>query len=247
MKIALDHTGEVGFRTGRVLLGDKRVRRIGLVGRAPSRRHQGRVEKAGELADYDLLVTDATSPGAHIRDAIAAGVHCVVWVEPDGEEADTGGVTVLTGANLASGIAPCLASHEVAMAHESPSVVVAWTEPGTPLRSGEPLAFPDPVGGRWGRRHGKGSDDAFVAPVSGDWAGALARVTPDSNGSAIRRIVGVADLAPHLEALALAAGALAVGSGAHPVGWTTAVDADREYLAEALGAGLDVAAYTLTD
>ena len=59
------------------------------------------------------------------------------------------------------------------------------------------------------------------------------------------RIVGVADLAPHLEALALAAGALAVGAGSYPPGTRSPADAAEAYLTEALEAGLDVAAYAI--
>ena len=246
MNIALDHTSDVGFRTGQILLGDRRVSRIGLVGRTPSGSHQGRVEEAGDLADYDLVITDAAKPLEMIERAIKANTSCVLWIEADTSGySPPAGTTLLTGANLASGIAPCLASHEVARAHEAVSVVVAWTEPGTALRTGEPLAFPDPVGGRWGRLHQHGDDTSFVAPIAGDWAGAVAKVTTNTNGSAVTRLVGVADLAPHVEALALAAGALAVGIGAFEDGVTTASDAAAPYLAEALEAGLDVAAYTM--
>lgn len=246
MRIALHHTGDVGFRAGRILLGDRRVSRIGLIGRTPTESHSGRVEKASELADYDLVVTDDAEPLPTIERAMAANISCVVWVEP---EMDTlqpeSGSVLLTGANLGSGIAPCLASHEVAQATQAVTVIVAWTEPGTPLRSGEPLAFPDPIGGRWGRRHRSGDHTQFVAPVSGDWGGAVTKVTTRANGSSVTRIVGVADLAAHMEALALAAGALAVGADAYRAGVVRPVDADTVYLAEALGAGLDVASYTL--
>ncbi len=244
MKIALHQTGEVGDRAGRILLGDRRVEVIGILDRDPSARSD-RIERAVDLAEYDVVVTDDTDPQPIIARAADAGRACVVWVEtevPVREDADT---TLLVGSNLASGLAPCLASHEVARADSNSSVSIAWTEPGTPLRTGEALAFPDPVGGRWGRRH-HGASDAFVAPVTEEWAGAIARVTSAENGGRITRIVGVADLAPHLEGMALAAGALAVGSGAYTPGLHLAVDAAESYLAEALKAGLDVAAHSMT-
>jgi hypothetical protein len=246
VKIALEHEGDVGFRAGRILLGDRRVSTIGLIGLSPADTHQGRVEEAKDLTDYDLLVTDSTEPRLSIERALAADISCVSWVETDASEfSPSGDTTLLIGANLASGIAPCLASHEVARAHEAQAVLVAWTEPGRPLRSGEPLAFPEPIGGRWGRRYGPRANLQFVAPVAGEWAGAVTKVTSRENGSSVTRIVGVADLAVHLEALALAAGALSAGSPSFDSGVVAAADADTAYLAEALGVGLDVAAYTL--
>lgn len=244
MKIALHHSAEVGFRAGQIILGDRRVELVGVVDRTPSDSRGGRVVRVDDLSGYDVLVTDDRDPLPYLRRALDAGVPCAIWVEPDPTSIEPGGLTVLVGANLASGIAPCLASHEVARLGKDSTAVVAWTEPGSPLRSGEPLAFPDPVGGRWGRRVQRGDDSLFVAPIDGEWAGALARVTaPGPDGPT--RIVGVSDLAPHLEALALAAGTLAVASGAYPPGVAAPVDAAEAYLAEALGAGLDVAAYTL--
>ena len=57
------------------------------------------------------------------------------------------------------------------------------------------------------------------------------------------RVVGVADYAAHLEALALAAGVMAIdlySPGAHRPAYAAEV-----YLAKALDAGLDVAAYSM--
>ena len=243
MRIALHHTGEVGIRAGRILLGDPRVEALGVVDREPADPGDDRVEKVADWSSYDLVVTDALEPAPIVNRAVVAGTSCVVWVEADVGEGEGEGAVILTGANLASGIAPCLASHEIARSSQVDTVVVAWTEPGTPLRSGEPLAFPDPIGGRWGRSQGS---NEYVAPVTGDWAGAMAKVTSRADGATTTRIVGVADLAPHLEALALAAGTLAVGAGSYQQGLRRATDSAEDFLAEALAAGLDVAAYTLT-
>jgi hypothetical protein len=76
----------------------------------------------------------------------------------------------------------------------------------------------------------------------------MAKVRSAEGDREVTRIVGVADLAPHLEAIALAAGALAIGAGAFPAGGVRRPpDAAESYLAEALGTGLDVAAYTLSE
>ena len=243
MKIALHQTGNVGFRTGQILLGDSRVQSLGLVDRTPADSRGGRVTRAENLAEYDLLVTDDPDPASVVIRATESRVSCTVWVEPELNGLDPETTTVLVGSNLAAGIAPCLASHEVARL--GGTATIAWTEPGSPLRSGEPLAFPDPVGGRWGRRFDKTDPTRFVAPVAGDWAAALAKVTAPKSEGGWTRIVGVADLAPHLEALALAAGALSVAEGAYGAGISGPAGAPEGFLAEALNAGLDVAAYTL--
>ena len=85
----------------------------------------------------------------------------------------------------------------------------------------------------------------FVAPVQGEWAGAVVRVAGQQDGQPVEHIVGVADLAAHLEAIALAAGALAVAEGAYPPGiHRPAVNADA-YLGTALRIGLGVASHTV--
>jgi hypothetical protein len=73
----------------------------------------------------------------------------------------------------------------------------------------------------------------------------MARVTSAHEDGVLTRVVGVADLAPHLEALALAAGALAVAGGAFPPGIASPDEGADAYLAAALQAGLDVAAFAI--
>jgi hypothetical protein len=70
----------------------------------------------------------------------------------------------------------------------------------------------------------------------------MARVTGATDGGVVTRIVGVADLAVHLEALALATGAMVVAE--YPPGANRPADLAESYLSRALDAGLDVAAHT---
>lgn len=126
-------------------------------------------------------------------------------------------------------------------------VTIAWTEPGSPLRRGTAVPFPDPVGSRWAKPRHVANREMLVAPVDGEWAAAMARVTSATNNGVVTRIVGVADLAPHLEALALASGAIGLARGSYPLGATVPEDAGESYLSTALTAGLDVAAYELHD
>lgn len=245
MKIALHQTGEISYRAGRILLGDRRVDQLGLIDQTPSDIHGGKVVQADSLAEYDVVATDATEPQSLIRRGLASGASCAVWAQSDPDEIEPDGRTVLIGANLATGIAPCLAYHEVAMHGKGNPSIIAWTEPGNSLRSGEPLAFPDPIGGRWGKRFRQRDSSRFVAPLPGEWAGALAQVTISDGKTSHKRIIGVADLASHLEALALAAGALAIGMGKFTEGKSRPVDSAEAYLKELLNSGLDVAASTI--
>lgn len=250
MQVAIDQHSEIGVRAGRILLAERRLTGLGLIGKKP-RREDDRLHRAGDLTDYDILVSDETEdPEAAVHMAVSAGISCVLLADGDdlddsyGETFADAGRTLLIGANLAAGIAPALVSHETARGGEILEVTVAWTEPGTAIRRGTPMPFPDPVGARWARsRRAEAGYEAFVAPVPGDWAAAIARVTSVTDGGVVTRVVGVADLAPHLEALALASGVISLDeypTGCHRPAW-----AAEAYLAAALEAGLGVATYSL--
>ncbi len=248
MRLALHQATEVGTRAGRILLAERDLSALGLVGKEPTER-DSRLEKVEVLATYDALLTDAADPGDDIEMALTAGVSCVVWVDADeahdeySEAFSDAGLRLVTGCNLAAGIAPALTAHEVAAADTVLEVTTAWTEPGTPRRRGEAVAFPEPVGSRWAEpREARFADRAFAARVGGEWAAAMAKVTGASPAGVITRIVGVSDLASHLEALAFAAAAVLVSS--YPEGASHPVDLADEYLSRALDMGLDVAAHT---
>jgi len=251
VRIALHHASEVGVRAGRILLAERDLAMLGLVDRDPHP-PEPRIERVVDLAGYDVAGTDDPTPEQQVEAALAAGVDCVLWIDAGdiaeryGRDFSERGITLLRGCNLGSGIAPALASHEMARAESPLDTTIAWTEPGTPLRRGEAIPFPDPVGARWAKaRRTDAADRAFVAPVPGEWAGAIARVTSAAgDDGVVTRIVGVADVAPHLEALALAAGLLAVS--AYPPGPQWPAIAAEAYLTRALAAGLTVAAYSMT-
>lgn len=254
MRIALHHASDVAQRCGRVLLGERDLELIGLVDGKPST-DDARVEPAGPLDDYDLIVTDATARAEeHVRAALAAGISCVLWTDGLGLAQTYGdafaeaGTTLLVGSNLSSGITPALASHEQARSEDVLGITIAWTEPGTPLRRGEAIAFPDPVGSRWAkRREAIDGFEAYVAPVVGEWAAAMARVTGAIDDGVITRVVGAADHAAHLEGLALAAGVIAVAQDTFSWGAQRPIAASEAYLAQALFAGLEVAVYSLVE
>ena len=247
MRIALHQTNEVGLRAGRILLGERNLAGLGVLERdTPS--SDRRVHRAVDLSTYDALVTDATGEALAgiVERARAAEISCVIWADGDDLDDRRGfaAATLVLGANLARGLAPCLAAHEAALLPAPTECVIAWTEPGRPLRRGEAVTFPKPVGPLWAeRRNGREPGTYFAAPVEGDWAGALARVTGAVCGRSVTHLVGVADLATHLEALSLAAGALTAASGEYAPGVHQPADAAEPFLLAALRAGLDVAVY----
>jgi hypothetical protein len=252
VRIAIHQTSEVGLRAARIILAEPDLIELGLVGRDPKNDHDDRIRRADGLAGYDAVVVDDLDAADEITErALMDGTAVCLWHEYDSDPWDGGFIdrtsSILTGTNLASGIAPCLAAHERARGGHLMDVTLAWTEPGTPLRRGEAVPFPGPVGARWAKPRRVGDETVLVAPVDGEWAGAIARVTSATDSGVVTRIVGVADLDAHLEALALAAGAIALGRGAFPLGATTPIDAAEAYLAAALNAGLGVAAYELQD
>ncbi|MDH3729670.1 MAG: hypothetical protein OES13_00895 [Acidimicrobiia bacterium] len=242
MRIALDATGEVGKRAGLILLNGTGVEALGLVDGDPRPDADSRVTRADDLGDYDGVITDREDPRDIFARAVAGDTQMASWVD---FQPDDSGITVLGGANLATGITTCLAFHEAARSTEVLEEVLAWTQPGRALRRGTAVAFPDPVGARWGTRLPEGDDaiptTRIVVPLDGDWAGASAQVTCATTEGVVRRVVGVADLAVHLEAIALAAaGATLEHFPARPC---QAVESAEIYLSKTLEMGLAVATY----
>ena len=229
-------------------MAERSLTALGLIDKHPTE-DDDRLEHVEVLATYDALVTDDPEPQEQIEAALTAGISCVVWDDADeaaAQYADAfqqSGLVLLTGCNLGSGIAPSLTAHEVAGAATVLDVTTAWTEPGAARRRGEPIPFPEPVGSRWAEpRATRFTDRAYVARAPGDWAAAMARVTSATDAGVVTRIVGVADLAVHLEALALATGAMVVSE--YQPGANQPAELAETYLSRALNAGLDVAAHT---
>lgn len=249
MRIALNAVGEVGVRTGRILTAEHDLVALGLYGDSSSLGQDRRTIPISSLEGFDALVTDDLDGGSAIA-AIAAddGVSCALPGTASDDVIDrfrrSGSAVLVTGCSLA-GLAATLAAHETARTDEPLDTVVAWTEPGKPLRKGSPVAFPEPVGARWGRRVETAARLTRLAvPVDGGWAGATATVVGRIGTTTETRIVGVADETSHLEALALAAGAV-VAATTDLTGVLTPEDVAEHYLATALRMGLGVATYTL--
>jgi hypothetical protein len=249
VRIARNAIGEVGVRTGRILTAERDLVALGLYGDGTSIGQDRRTIPISSLTGFDLLVTDDVDGGSALA-ALAAddGLSCAIPGEASDDVRDRfehSGDSVLITHCSVEGLAETLAAHEAARADDPAETVIAWTEEGSPLRRGEAVAFPDPVGARWGkRRRSAGTTTRIAVPVDGDWAGATATVVGRVGGGRETRIVGVADQRAHLEALALAAGAVAAVR-TDLTGVITPKDVAEEYLAAALHMGLGIAAYTL--
>ena len=238
MRIALDHASAIGVRAGRLLLGEPDLEVLGIVRRDVKDRDR-RLNRVDRVTDFDAVVTD--DPDSTIlAEAMEADVPCVLWADTVDAAIDFSAATVLTGSNLVSGIGRSLAERE---ASSDAQILFAWTEPGKPTRSGEPVSFPDPVGPRWGTRRGMTNRRLDVAaPVPDEWAGIVVRATTTTEV----RTFGIADLATHLEAIALASGAVITALGLVPTGLHTPDKSADDYLAAALRIGLDIASFTST-
>ncbi len=148
---------------------------------------------------------------------------------------------MLIGANLVEGLGRSLVSRESSTAGGEGRILFAWTEPGTPRRHGEAVTFPGPVGARWGSRRRSTERLLEIAvPVPDEWAGIVVSSVTEQG----ERTVGVADLATHLEAIALAAGTVVGASGVISAGVHRPDEFADDYLAAALDIGLDVAYFT---
>lgn len=247
MRIALNAVGEIGTRVGRILSAERDLSALGLFGEHAGIAQDRRIVRISTLDGFDALVTDDPDGSDLAAIAVEDGLSCAIPGEPPAalvERFAAAGRALVVGCGLA-GLAETLATHEAARTTEPLDTMVAWTVEGKPTRRGTPIAFPDPVGARWGRRSGdSGSATRVVVPVDGPWAGAAATVVGITDGETVRRIVGVADASDHLKAISLAAGAV-VAATTDLVGLVKPGDVAAEYLSVALRMGLGVATYTL--
>jgi hypothetical protein len=208
VRVVLDSTSEVGQRAGHVLLGEVGLEYVGLWD-SPDASKRDRSGPVSDIAGFDVVVSDReTNFDELLARCSVEGVPLVLWPDaPDLHEGPAASA-VAKGANVGSGLSEALTYHPSAAMDADDSVVVGWTEPGNPNRSGTALPFPDPVGMAWGSERGT---NRFVAFRDDEWGAA----TVTLEGGSGRRIIGVADLSSHLEALALAAAGLAAAEGAY--------------------------------
>lgn len=250
MRVAVHPVGEIGRRALRILQSEPAVTEAAAWGVTET---PPRTRVVETLEGVAVVVTDLAEPDELAGACLDAGAALVTidnWGgEPAAAFADAG-LSLIVGANLETGIAASLALQEAALVDTPLEVRLAWTVRGRQRRKGEPIPFPDPVGSLWGQevdpRGWTGHNipvKAFEAPVEGEWAGAMARVSGAIDDGVQRTIVGTADHAMYLSAIALAAAAVPAGQHAYGPGRQWASAAPTAYLDRALAAGLDVAAF----
>lgn len=251
MRLALHPTGEIGQRAGRILLAEAELEALGIYGHRGTGTEERRATAITSLAGYAVLASDdGVAPLDLAGIAVADGLSCVLAADIDSPPDLAGrfaarGLTLLVAASL-PGLAEALAHRALGDGSLPGTLLLAWTRPGKPGRRDVAVPFPDPVGARWGTRlptrpGDPGSTTRAEALLDGPWAGALARLTAGTGRKRTERLVAVADDRRHLEAVALAAGALLLARGGAPPGACRPGDVAPAYLAACLAVGLEVA------
>ncbi len=239
MRIALDASTEVGARAGRVLFAEDSVEYLGLTQPSSGNRSR-RTGPAGDLANYDVIVSDGATPANDlVARASVLGIPLVLWLDEMSLHRGPSTIAVAVGANVGSTLSRVLVHHPSASVAEDDTVTIAWTEPGSPLRKGTAVAFPDPVGVVWARKRGTHN---LVAHTDNEWGGAVVSVS----GPGGDRIIGVADHAAHLEAMTLASAALIATDGAYGPGIQEASEPGRLLMNKAMELELEVAVWRST-
>jgi hypothetical protein len=239
VKAVLDAASEIGQRAGHILLGEAGADFVGLWN-TPEASAKARSGPVDDVAGFDVVVSDRST---NIEDLVArcavAHVPLVLWTDAPNLHEGPAAAPVAKGANVGLGLSEALTHHPSAASVAADSVVVGWTEPGKPKGSGTAVPFPEPVGMSWGRER---SSNRFVAFRDDDWGGA----TVTLEGPSGKRIVGVADLSSHLEALVLAGAALAAAEGAYEDRIQMASVAGEQLMNKLLHLELDVAVWRST-
>ena len=243
MKFALDSGTEIGQRAARILLGDPDCTSLVTLNRGWLPDDHRATRGSGNSSDVmgvDAVISDGTSAlSSLIGKASVAQAPLVVWQDAHASELGPASIPVIVGANVGSALVDALLTHAASSPTAEDSVTIGWTEPGKPQRNGAPIAFPEPIGMAWSDER---QDGRFVAYRDDEWAG----VTTIVEGPSGQRIVGIADLGTHLEALTLVAVSLAAARGSFETGIQRAGHASAVILEEARGLELDVAVWRST-
>ncbi|HDK45133.1 MAG TPA: hypothetical protein ENG94_02500 [Actinobacteria bacterium] len=220
MKIAIHQSGPIGGRAASVLLAERRLDLLGLLDQDPA--GDPRVVRVEDLSQWDVLVSDTSTPTTLLARAVAADIPLVL----SAELAESASIPLFAEASLVA-MARCLEYES-----DIDSSLVAITRPGTPLRKGTRVVFPPPIGSLKALRR---RDGLLVAPTDGDWGGLII--------SGNRHSTGVADHAAFLAGIALAAAAIVMATSDLPIGAVRVEDVAGPYLDAAESAGLEIARF----
>ncbi len=219
VRVAILQTGPIAGRAASVLLSDPDLESLGVFDQDPG--SDPRIQRVTDLTEWDLLLSDTNTPERAVALAVDASVPLVLSEEFD----QTVPVPVFAGASLIA------VAKSLALELSTPTSV-AVTTTGTPLRRGERVLFPPPVGSL---RASPRPDGLLLAPTDTDWGGVMIR---DGDGA-----VGVADHAAFLNGIALAAAAVVMTKRPWDPGVVSLADVARQYLDAAERAGLEFARF----
>ena len=246
-RIALFLEDPLGPRVRSCLLAERGVE-VGLLVDDPG---DGSVPVAPTLEGWGALAVDRISGASQPavdraleqRIPVVSGADLPAWSSPAGGTLITG---VLTGGGLAAALA-------LAAAPDGPPPAetrLSWTVPGKPLAAGIPVGFPEPIGPLWAGRAGHPlpwpSVTGLAAPHQSPWRGAAARLTIRGAGGERLLVRGAVDDALFLDAVCMAAAALAAARGAYPEGVNGPGDPGGQFMHLARRAGLETAAFVPT-
>lgn len=240
-RVALHLDEGLASRVTSVLLAEPESQ-IGLFGEAPAR---PRTHRVSTLAAWEVLavsaVTDETRPA--VDEALEQGLPLVVGADLP-RDYDAGDGVVVEGARTGAGLATALALSMVGTSRPPLESRLAWTTPGEPLGAGVAVTFPQPVGALWAGRVDSRlpwpSVTCLAAPDDSPWKGVAIRLVDDRGEVRTR---GIADQGGFLDAICLAAAALAAALGAYPPGVSGPGDPEGRFMKQARAAGLAVASF----
>lgn len=242
MRVALYASDQRGVRMARVLLAERMVDQLGVFEDGGTHRRIARVQDVGE---FDVLVIDEfDSRGRELLDEALEARIDIVTSPPIPDGLDSGQSTVIHSAGHPSSLALALAG-ESAGSGAVMGTLVAWTERGRGLRTGEAVSFPAPIGSRWAEATELGDAPpgtrVLKAPGDDEFTGAYARTTMATDLGVQTTTTAVADHTDFLAALCVAAATLAIGEGAYGSGVQRPGDHGGSFLRSAKRSGLDAA------
>ncbi len=243
VRIALRLDDDLGRRVRMCLLDEPDVE-VGLLVEDPG---DGSVHTVSSLEGWDALVVNSVSTAsrAAVDQAVRQRIPVVSGADlPAGRRPEGGTITagVMTGSGLAAALAASMAA-----SHAPPMETrLAWTVPGAPLAAGIPVTFPEPVGTLWaGRAEHRlpwPSVIGLAAPHRSQWRGAAVRLQV-RNGEKGGQVRGIVDDDAFLDAVCMAAAALAAARGAYPPGVNGPGDPGGLFMRLAERAGMEAAAF----
>ena len=241
IRAALHLEEGLASRVTSVLLAEPEAQ-IGLFGQEPGR---PRTHPVSTLAAWDVLavsaVTDETRTA--VDEALEHGLPLVVGADLP-RDYDSGDGVVVEGARSGAGLATALALSLVGSSNPPVESRLAWTTSGERMGAGVAVTFPEPVGPLWAGRVDSRlpwpSVTCLAAPDDSLWKGVAIRLVDDGGNVRTR---GVADHRDFLDAICLAAAALAAARGAYPPGVSGPGDPEGRFMELAQRAGLAVASF----